>query len=437
MKKLQELQQEYNSLKVLYRKDFIRHHQTGKKLIIANKELIFQNEEKEKRAAELIIANKELIIAKEKAQKSDRLKSSFLANMSHEIRTPMNSILGFSELLLNQNLTEAKQEKYYEIINSSGRRLMNLINDIVDVSKLDSQELSLNQSVFNLNKLLYQLQQQFIISPKNKSTTISMINTLSDSDIFINCDEMRLAQVFSNLLENSLKFTINGTVEIGYKSEDKKLHFYVKDSGVGINVKDHQHIFERFGKSDNEILKVKEGSGLGLAISKGIVELFGGNIWVESEPYNGATFHFTIPNCIVPQEEKSSNEKSIENDVIAITKTILIAEDEETNFWYLEAVLDCHPFSLIHVVNGKESVDVMLKNNSIDLILMDFNMPIMNGTDATIEIRKINSTIPIIALTAYTMMGDKEKALSIGFTDYLSKPVSEHLLLETINKHIH
>ncbi|MCM2302718.1 MAG: PAS domain S-box protein [Flavobacteriaceae bacterium] len=377
-----------------------------------------------------------LIKAKLKAEENDRLKSAFLANMSHEIRTPMNSILGFSDLLMNEELSNEKKSKFHEIVNSSGKRLMNLINDVVDISKLDAKEMQLNLSVFNLNNLIDQLQNQFYISPQNKNTKINTFKELNDEDSFINCDETRLVQVLSNLLENALKFTNKGSVEFGYRLIENNLHFFVKDSGVGINKKDHYHIFERFGQSDNEISKVKQGSGLGLAISKGIVELFGGKIWVESEQHKGATFYFTIPNCLVLNKEISIEVKNIQKTENSSTKTILIAEDEETNFWFIEAALEGHPFELIHVLNGKEAVEIMQAKNNIDLILMDFNMPVMNGLDATKEIRKTNTTIPIIALTAYAMTTDKEKALEIGCTDYLSKPVSKALLLETINKHI-
>jgi PAS domain S-box-containing protein len=379
----------------------------------------------------------QLLEALENAKENDRLKSAFLANMNHEIRTPMNAVLGFSDLLMKKGTTEANQDKYLKIINASSNRMMNIISDIVDVSKIDVNELILDPAVFNLNKLIEQLYHQFSISPKNNNTSITDFKGLKDDDSFIKCDETRLAQVLSNLLENALKFTHNGTVEFGYTLDENKLHFYVKDSGVGINAKDHQHIFERFGQSDNEISKVKEGTGLGLAICKSIVELFGGEIWVESEPSKGAAFYFTIPNCIASHKEKSNDEKPSDNAVINTTKNILIAEDEETNFWFVEAALGGHPFNLIHVENGKEAVETMQTNKSIDLILMDFNMPVMNGIDATIEIRKTNTTIPIIALTAYAMMADKEKALAIGCTDYLSKPVSKALLLDTINKYIH
>lgn len=379
----------------------------------------------------------ELIIAKEKAEENDRLKSSFLANMSHEIRTPMNSILGFSELLMNQDLTESKKEKYQEIVNSSGKRLMTLINDILDVSRIDAQELKLNPTVFNLNDLLGQLEQQFGISPKNKNTQVKLIKGLEDSQSFINIDETRLMQVLSNLLENALKFTKDGKIEFGYTLNKNDIQFFVKDSGIGINTEDHKLIFERFSQSENKSNKLKEGTGLGLFISKGIVELFGGKVWIESEPFKGATFYFTIPNSFVQQPDGCETVHSTQKIETKTTKTILIAEDEECNYWYIEAALNGEPFDLIHALNGKEAVAIMQENNNIDLILMDFNMPIMNGLDATKEIRKTNKTIPIIAFTAYAMTTDKEKALSIGCTDYLSKPVSRNLLIETINKYIY
>jgi PAS domain S-box-containing protein len=383
-------------------------------------------------------AESELIKAKEKAEESDRLKSSFLANMSHEIRTPMNSILGFSELLMNQELTEAKKEKYNELINSSGKRLMTLISDIVDVSKLDSNQITLNASVFNLNKLLDQLSHQFAISSLKKNITINTVKSRNDENSFINLDETRLTQVLSNLLENALKFTTEGFVEFGYTLSADEIQFYVKDTGVGISAKDHHLIFERFEQSDNEISKVKSGTGIGLSISKGIVELFGGKIWVESAPQQGSTFYFTIPNCWVTQDEiKVIAEENQEiGNQSKKSITLLIAEDELSNYLFLEAILEDYPFNLIHVENGRDALETFQKNGDIDLILMDFNMPIMNGLDATKAIRKINTTIPIIAITAYALDSDKEKAMEAGCTDFMSKPVSKSTLLKTINKHI-
>ncbi|MDH3381973.1 MAG: ATP-binding protein, partial [Flavobacteriaceae bacterium] len=381
-------------------------------------------------------AEKDLIIAKEKAEESERLKSAFLANMSHEIRTPMNSILGFSDLLMKNNLSEEKKEKYHEIVNSSGKRLMNLISDIIDVSKIDAHQLSMHYTTFNLNNLIDNLHHQFNISPRRKNTLINTIKSLPDQHSFIHSDENRLAQVLSNLLENALKFTKDGAVVFGYKQEGNLLHFHVKDSGIGISKKDHQLIFERFGQSDNELLTVKAGSGLGLSISKGIVEILGGTIWIESELNKGATFHFTIPNCLAAKQpeitEDKDNSKEIETDS---TITILIAEDEISNYYYLEAILEKYQYNLIHVENGQEAIN-MAKLNHINLILMDFNMPIMNGIDATVEIRKTNTSIPIIALTAYAMSEDRDRALMAGCNDYLSKPISKDMILETINKYI-
>jgi PAS domain S-box-containing protein len=377
----------------------------------------------------------ELIKAKEKAEESDRLKSAFLANMSHEIRTPMNSILGFSELLMNDDLAVDKRAKYFEILNNNGKRLLNLINDIVDISKIDVQQFTLNYTYFNLNTLIDNLKSQFEISPLRKNISFIATKQLNDERSFIKADNTRLAQVFANLLENALKFTENGTIEIGYTTNDAEIQFFVKDSGIGINKKDQDLIFERFGQSDNHDNKAIEGTGLGLSISKGIIEAMGGKIWVESEPYKGATFYFTMPNCFtntVPQETK----EPVIIDVETIkTPTILIAEDEESNFWYIEAALENQNFKLLHAENGKEAVN-MFQNNDVDLILMDFNMPIMNGVEATVEIRKTNQKIPIIALTAYAMAEDKDRAYAVGCNDFLAKPINRNLLLETIKVHL-
>lgn len=389
-----------------------------------------------KKNEEILIQNEELSKAKEKAEESERLKSAFLANMSHEIRTPMNSILGFSDLLMNENLSIDKKEKYHQIVNASGKRLMNLISDIIDISKIDAKQLTLEKRLFNLNTLIETLHGQFLIVASQKNIKLVNSKGLSDSESFINSDETRLSQIISNLLENALKFTKDGTIEFGYELVKNNLHFYVKDTGIGINKKDHQLIFDRFKQSDNGVLTVKAGSGLGLSISKGIVEMLGGQIWVESELNKGATFYFTIPKLWLlnnTDQKIIKSENKLELDCNN-TATILIAEDEPSNYLYLEALLEHCPFNLIHVDNGKDAVEKFKTNASIDLILMDFNMPIMSGLDAIKEIRKSDKTIPIIALTAYAMAEDKEKALAAGCSDYLSKPISKEILIETIQK---
>jgi signal transduction histidine kinase/CheY-like chemotaxis protein len=415
----------------------------SKKITVYNNisEIKFYEKQLEEQNSELLNVktryeklNHELENAIIKAEENDRLKTSFLANMSHEIRTPMNAILGFSDLLKSMDLAQNKREEYFEIINANGNRLMNIINEIVDISKIDAKELKLQPDIFSLNNLIDQLQQQFLISPRSNNTEIVVKKALSDDESYLNCDETRLGQVLSNLLENALKFTPNGLIEMGYSLKGNQLHFYVKDNGAGIHPKDHMRIFERFGQSENNSLNIKEGSGLGLAICKGIIELMGGKIWVESEINKGSTFYFTKPYCSAGFHELKIEELKVHVELDNNVRNILIAEDEESNYLYLEALLEPYDFKLIHVENGKEAVEIMQNNNSIDLILMDFNMPIMNGIDATKEIRKTNKDIPIIAITAYAMAEDKQKAIEVGCNEYISKPIKKDNLLELINK---
>ena len=381
---------------------------------------------------------KELEIAKEQAEKSDHLKTAFLANMSHEIRTPMNAILGFSELLMEDDLSTESKDEYHQIINKSGKRLMNLISDIIDVAKIESQSLTITYQVFNLNALLDTIYQQFAINSVFTTVKLKLIKSLNNENSFILSDETRLAQVISNLIENAYKFTREGCIEFGYTTSNNLIHYYVKDNGVGIESKDHQLIFERFGQSDNELNNIKAGTGIGLSISKGLVELLGGTMGVSSEVNKGSTFYFDLPFNPTADDEVPSPEPTQERTIPIneTVKTILIAEDEETNYIYIQEVLKQDPFHLIRVENGQEAVDLIKSNAAIDLILMDVNMPIMDGIEATKEIRAFNSTVPIIALTAYAMVGDQERVLSVGCNDYLSKPVSKKNLLARIYSNI-
>ena len=377
----------------------------------------------------------ELIKAKEKAEENERLKSAFLANMSHEIRTPMNSIIGFSNLLKKKNLTKDKEERYLDLIDSGGKRLLNLISDIVDVSKIDANQISLNNEACNINNLIDNLQRQFEISTSNIGCDIKTQKGLKDADSIISIDETRLMQILSNLLENALKFTKKGNIEFGYTKENEVLQFFVKDDGIGIDPKNHKTIFERFNQVANNHSKSGSGTGLGLTIVKSLANLLKGEVWIESEKNKGATFYFTIPY----QPDKLKEDNSI-NENIHLQKnedvTILIAEDEHSNYIYLEALLEEYKYNLIHVVNGKEVIEALEKNKEIDLVLMDIKMPIMNGYEATLEIRKTNKNIPIIALTAYAMETDKQKAIKSGCNDYLAKPLPEDKLNEIVKKYI-
>lgn len=381
----------------------------------------------------------ELMIAKEKAQESDRLKSAFLANMSHEIRTPLNAILGFSELLMEEDITLVNRNKFLQIVNSSGKRLLNIISDIIDVSKLDVKQLTINNKIFNLNVLMDHLYEQFKISKHFQNVELIVVKPLKEEDSYLNADEHRLTQVLSNLLENALKFTSEGTIEFGYSliKNNSKIQFFVKDSGDGIAVENHYKIFQRFGQVQTDYLKNSSGTGLGLAIVKGIVELLGGEIKVRSDLGEGAHFYFSIPNNFtVHLKMKVENENKVNNFYHdKSTKTILIAEDEINNFLYLEELLIGQNFKILHAVNGLEAIE-MFQTNTIDLVLSDINMPIMSGFEAVKKIRELNNKIPIIAITAYAMIDDHNKIIKAGFNDYITKPLSKTTLLPTIFKYL-
>ncbi len=315
-----------------------------------NKEYEILNEELNKKNKVLTETKKNLILAKEKAEESDNLKSAFLANMSHEIRTPMNSILGFSDLLKRKNLSDEKKEKYLSLIETGGKRLLTLISDIIDVSKIDANQLSINLSIFNLNELLENLRSQFSIQSTNTKVALNVTSALADDKSFIKTDDVRLAQILSNILENAQKFTQNGQIEFGYTVKGKFLHFFVKDTGKGIEQKNHESIFDRFRQVDNEYSKSGSGTGLGLSIVKGLVNLLDGEIWVESELENlpagkegGATFYFTLPYIKAEptiDTEKLDDKYNFDDE---IKLTILVAEDEPSNFIYIEALLEDYP----------------------------------------------------------------------------------------------
>ena len=377
----------------------------------------------------------ELIIARDRAEESDTLKSAFLANVSHEIRTPMNSILGFSDLLKKDSISKEKTKQYLDIIESSGKRLLRIISDIIDLSKIDTSQLSLAYENCNLNKLIDNLEEQFNLCNNGIKHRFKTSKGLSDSESVILVDQDRLAQILSNLIENSIKYAPDGNISFGYEVNNELLSFYVKDEGIGIDLKNHNLIFNRFSQINNEYLKSTSGTGLGLSIVKELTELMKGKIWVESELGKGATFYFSIPYQSISQENDQLTNEST-NTFDEKEKVILIAEDEFLNYFYLKVVFENYPFKLIHAKNGEEAITLVKNNSSIDLVLMDIKMPKIDGINATIEIRKSNKNIPIIALSAHAFHEDKQRASSAGFNDYLSKPVNEKTLLDMVDKYI-
>ncbi len=384
--------------------------------------------------------NLELIKAKEKAEESDQLKSEFLANMSHEIRTPMNGIMGFANLLGNSQLSEEKRKFYSNIVISSSNQLMHIIDDILEISELETKQVKVIPSEVCINNLLLEVFSIYDSKAKNNQTPLYFKTNLSDEDSIILTDETKLNKILNNLIDNAIRYTNEGYIEFGYKQIDKFLEFYVKDTGIGINPDLHLKIFERFSQEEKAMSNKYRGLGLGLSIAKENVELLGGTIRLSSEKGKGATFFFTIPYH--PLKEKQSpgrnKQKNITNNKMARPLTILIAEDDEINYLFIETILSnlhCNN-KILHAHNGNEAIKLCKSDKDIDLILMDLKMPEKDGFETTRLIKKTNPGIIIIAQTAYTTNIDKDKSKQAGCDDFITKPIQESSLLAIINKHI-
>jgi PAS domain S-box-containing protein len=384
----------------------------------------------------------DLIFAKEKAEESDRLKSAFLANMSHEIRTPMNGILGFAELLKEPDLTGDQQQDYIEIIEKSGARMLNIINDIIDISKIESGQMQVFLNETDVNEQLEFICKLFNREVEQKGLRLSLMKSLSPLEARITTDREKLYAVLANLVKNAIKYTQQGSIELGCgidgTTQAPALQFFVKDTGIGIPKYRQEAIFERFIQADIFDKMALQGAGLGLAISKAYVEMLGGKIWVESEEGNGSAFYFTIP-FLNKNEEKTletitfSGSENVKN---IMPLKIIIAEDDETSSQLLS--LDVQKFGkeVITVNTGKKAVETCRMNPDTDLILMDIKMPELDGLDATRQIRQFNSDVIIIAQTAYALSGDKEKAVAAGCNDFITKPVKKESLLNMVGMHL-
>jgi|GEM_PF-341933 len=382
----------------------------------------------------------ELIQAKEKAEDSDKLKSAFLANMSHEIRTPMNGILGFSQLLNDETITPGLRKEYSEIINSNGKILNKLINDIIDISKIEAGQVSVRNESFALNKFMDEIYSFYASSSyltEKPNIQLKLFKSLSD-DVHIISDTVRLRQVITNLLGNALKFTQEGSVVFGYDLlEDNTLQFFVKDTGIGISKSKLKSVFDRFIQADHTSTRKYGGSGLGLAISKGFIDLMGGEIWANSTLGTGSEFYFTLPFREGARGKAKENKKIPDHKNYNWQKnTILIVEDDKLSFRYLQEVIKRTGASIIHAANGKSAVEIAKSHPEIDIILMDLQLPEISGYKATQIIRKFNKKVPIIAQTANAMEEDKQKCMELGFTDYITKPVLIDVLFRAIQQQL-
>ncbi|MBU1012957.1 MAG: response regulator [Bacteroidetes bacterium] len=376
----------------------------------------------------------ELIYAKEKAEEADKLKTSFLANMSHEIRTPMNAIMGFSNLLVDEGMTIDERLEYVDLINSNSKTLLKLIDDIFDIARIEAGQLNVTNSDFDFKNILLELHanfNQFTIKKGGDKLKFELVFPEVEYEGNIHCDPHRLKQILSNLIGNAIKYTEKGSIKLGYNiipanasiTRRPSLQFYVKDTGIGIPQNKMQLIFDRFRQADDSHTREYGGTGLGLAISKNIAQLLGGNLYAVSSVGKGSVFYLTIPLQEGKVEMPQSKIPDAKPQLDWKTKTLLVAEDVESNFQLIETLLRRTGIKIIWVKNGEEAIATVQKTEGIDLILMDIQMPILNGYDATKAIKNTHKNMPIIAVTAFALEGDKEKMLDAGCDDYIAKPI--------------
>ncbi len=383
-------------------------------------------------------AERQLIIAKDKAEESDRLKTAFLNNISHEIRTPMNAIMGFAELLGDVDNTPEKQSEFVNIIIKSSQQLLSIITDIISIATIEAGQEIIREAEVNVNQMFGLLYKQFKSKANDKGIDLIITKALPDKDVTFVTDKTKLIQIITNLLNNSFKFTETGFIEAGYYIKGKDIEFYVKDSGIGIPDDMYEEIFKRFRQIETSSMFNMGGSGLGLSISKAYAELLGGNIRVSSEPGKLTVFSFSLP---FGKHGTLNKEKSVitgckELSCINESKNILIAEDEDSNYKLLKAFLSKTKLNVIRASNGIEAIEICKTNSDIDLVLMDIKMPLMNGLEATKQIKELRPDLHIIAQSAYSNDNDKANAFAYGCIDFISKPVKKEILISKINKHI-
>jgi PAS domain S-box-containing protein len=399
----------------------------------------FQAQEKIRESEQLLrkqndeyaILTEELKIARDKAEESDRLKSAFLANMSHEIRTPMNGIVGFSQMLGDPRLRKDEREAFIKIVNSSCEQLLHIINDIIDISKIEAGQVDFSESTFSIRELLEEVYSFFLPAAKEIKIELAKDPVPSYIEENIISDRTKIRQVLDNLMSNALKFTNSGRVVISCGLEDQFIRFMVKDTGIGIRPGMQEIIFERFRQADTSFAKTHSGTGLGLSISKAFVEKMGGSIGVLSEEGNGSSFWFRLP--YKPFTGRLEDEAPVVKKTKAGEKiTVLVIEDEEINWLYISEILKKRA-KLIHAVNGVVALDLVKKNPDIDLVLMDIKLPDINGLELTKMIKAVNKNLPVVAQTAYALAGDREKAFNAGCVEYFTKPVRRDDLLNLVS----
>lgn len=371
----------------------------------------------------------QLIMARDRAEESERLKSAFLANMSHEIRTPMNGIIGFAQILKSIDKNSPNRTKYLDIIEKSGERLLELINNLIDISKYESGQMKVKNSRFELNELFNYLSNFFTPEAENKNLVIEYECDLPDNRSFVFTDKEKVYALLTNLIKNSIKYTDEGSIKFGYKLDVDNLHFFVKDTGIGIPQNKLNSIFNRFVQVDSSLSSNYEGAGLGLAICKAYTDLLGGKIGVKSELNEGSEFYFELPVSIIDRtNEKADSHILIEENDPTAKYQVLIADDDYNSRLLLEAVLSERASKKYFANDGKQAVEIIKKHPEIDIIFMDMKMPKMDGFKATRIIRESNKEVKIVAQTAFALSGDRQAAIEAGCNDYVSKPILPEMI---------
>jgi PAS domain S-box-containing protein len=382
-------------------------------------------------------AERKLREAKEKAEESDRLKTAFLSNMSHEIRTPMNAIVGFSDLLSDPGLSEEEQKEFIEQINHGADNLMHLIDDIIDIAKIESGQITIHNAACVINEVfreVYMLFSQNIKRLGKDEVEIRINWEWPEERLVLLTDQFRLKQVLSNLVGNAIKFTDKGYVVIGIRDAREGVMFYVKDTGIGIKEEKQRVIFDRFMQGHETKTRLYGGTGLGLAISKSIIELMGGEIKLESVSGKGSIFSFILPADVVTDGNGKSDTDNVGGTQIWNDKTILVAEDDHSNFFLIKEALKRTGAQIIWSQNGEETIRLFRENPNLDLVMMDVQMPIMDGYHCAGIIKKERPELPVIAQTAYAMAGERQISRKAGCDDYISKPIKIKELIMVISK---
>jgi signal transduction histidine kinase/CheY-like chemotaxis protein len=371
-----------------------------------------------------------------KAKRSDQLKSAFLSNMSHEIRTPMNAILGFSKLL-DYAKSDTERNEYVNIINENGKMLIELLDDIIDMSKLDAGQYDISMKPFLLNNMMQELEKVIRLNLDQQNKKNVKLNLIADPGIVsIYSDENRLKQVLYNFLTNATKFTLHGEIAFGYKVNNKDVEFFVTDTGIGIKEEYVKDIFNRFYKVDNAAYTtLPRGTGIGLSISRVLVEKLGGSISVASVYEKGSSFSFTLPSVLV-DSVPLPKEKALLEGTFNLAGTVLVTEDDESNMLLITTILKKLGVAHKKAYNGVEALEMYRQHTEIELVLMDINLPLMDGFETLRQLKLIKPDLSVIALTAHAMQSDMDMVLSRGFDGYISKPIDQVVLVEYLKKYL-